>query len=60
MRINFAGEYVTLVGAAEILGTTREAVYHRVQRYCIPTSRIGRVVLIKTSDLPLLKKKRRG
>lgn len=58
--VNYAGEWVTLVGAAELLGVSREAVYYRVRSRQVPIYRIGRTVLLRTADLPLLKKKRRG
>lgn len=58
MRVHHLGEWVTLVGAATLLGSTREAVYHRVRRYHVPTSRVGRTVMIRIADLRLLEKRR--
>lgn len=58
MRLHTLGEFVTLIGAAEALGTTREAIYRRVRRHHVPTSRVGRTLMIRVTDLELLERRR--
>lgn len=57
-RLHHVGGWVTLIGAAEVLGATRWAVYQRLRRYHLPFTRVGGVILIRQADLPLLEKRR--
>ncbi|HEY7350284.1 MAG TPA: hypothetical protein VH599_18350 [Ktedonobacterales bacterium] len=45
------GEYVTIQGAAEKLGSTFWTVYGWVKRNNIPTIRVGRTIMVRLSDL---------
>jgi len=54
-KIDGLGELVTLVGAAKALHTTRWRVYHFVRRNRVPTTRLGKSILVRLADLALLR-----
>jgi len=49
------GDYYTLEGAAQRLGTTRHAVYFYIRRHHIPVKRIGRSIMVCLADLAAMK-----
>jgi hypothetical protein len=59
MRVQYVGDWYTIIGAAAMLHTTREAIYKRVKRRGIPVSYAGRTVLIHAVDLRKLEKRHR-
>lgn len=51
MTTHNLGDYYTIQGAAEKLGSTFWAVYGWVKRNNIPTIRVGRTIMVRLSDL---------
>jgi hypothetical protein len=49
------GEYFTLQGAAEKLGSSFWAVYGYVRKHNVPTIKLGRTIMVRLSDLNGLK-----
>jgi hypothetical protein len=56
-RIHNLGEYFTIQGAAQQLGSTWWIVYGHIRKHRVPTLRLGRTVLVRLADLPGLERK---
>lgn len=52
------GDYYTIQGASEKLGTTFWAIYGYIKRNGIPTIKVGRTIMVRLQDLNGMEVKR--
>ena len=51
MTTQHVGEFFTIQGAAQKLGSTFWRVYGYIQRHHVPTIRVGKSLLVRLADL---------
>lgn len=47
------GQYITVAGAAKLLGIKPNTMYKRVIRRNIPALKVGRTVMVRVTDIDL-------